>query len=85
MATGIIGALNGAGTITYSPTSAAKVNITYNGQTGCTINGAKVLPAATNACNTATVWVGAGQTLTVAPIDSTTANVGSVIVSSVES
>lgn len=69
MATGIIGVMAGAGTITYSPTVNAKVQITVGGSStgSVTLNGA--VGVFTNPISSP-VYVGAGQTLTLVTVAS---------------
>lgn len=61
MATGILGAINGAGTLTYTAQSNAKVFVNVGNVAGAvTING-----AVASASVTLPIYMGAGQTLTV--------------------
>lgn len=63
MATGIVGVLTSAGSISYTPQCAAKVLVGgYGGNVQ--LNGA-IINGGTNAPFSQTVYVGAGQTLTV--------------------
>lgn len=83
MATGIIGVLAGAGTLSYTPLSSAKVKITYCGTGYCQINGANVInTGAANALSTVEVFVGASQTLTITAVPQSS---GALIVSALES
>lgn len=83
MATGIIGTLNGAGTITYTPNSPAKVKISNSGTGLVYVNGAAVINSGSSSVpNNIELWVGAGQTLTVTAAPQSG---GALVVSALES
>ncbi|MDD5175756.1 MAG: hypothetical protein PHQ05_04965 [Sterolibacterium sp.] len=74
MATGIVGTVAGAGTLTYSPTVNSKVLVSANGTAAAsvTINGTVGL-LTNSVLSNLVAYVGAGQTLTVVSV--TAANV----------
>lgn len=75
MATGIVGTINGSGSVSYTPSVPAKVSISAYGSSGVTVNGASIITDGKPCIH----WVGANQTLTV------TSSGSGVIVSALES
>lgn len=80
MATGIVGAMSGAGSITYSPSTAAKVKITSSSVDGHLLNGMNIIKT-----GSIELYVGAGQTITVTAVNGTNVGNAQVIISAVES
>lgn len=80
MATGIVGAMSGAGSISYTPPTAAKVKITSRSVDGHLLNGISIITT-----GSLDLYVGAGQTITVAAVNGSNVSNAQVIISAVES
>lgn len=79
MATGIIGVVSGVATLNYTPTTNAKVITVIGGSAAASVSINGVSGLATNAVtSTVTTYVGAGQTLTVVTVATSTAVVSSI-------
>ena len=79
MTTGIQASLSGVATMTYTPTTNAKVLVSINGSgaASVSINGVTGLATASVLSNI-TTYVGAGQTYTLTTVASSTASVSSL-------
>lgn len=77
MATGIIGTIASAGSLSYTPQSNAKMTVVAGAAYAVSVNGQIVTAAA--ASSSATIYVGANQTATI----TTPAN-GTAMVSAIE-